>query len=85
MMGVMKDVPTESGGGKGPVPLEYYGAPERREASWAWWFWSGLWAEVWSELAEVPLWMRVPFIGLVLMVVGGFVWIVLAIVVHVIS
>ena len=56
------------------MKLDYRG-PERREPTWAGWFWSGLWGEVRSELAEIPLWLLVPFGGLLAAVVGGFVYI----------
>ena len=53
-----------------PQKLDYHG-PERRQPSWTQWFWSGLWPEIRSEFAGVPLWLLVPFLALVLAFVAG--------------
>ena len=53
-----------------------YRSPEQREPTWARWFWSGLWGEVRSELAEIPVGLLVVVVGLVAAMVGGFVYLV---------
>jgi hypothetical protein len=61
-----------------PQKLDYHG-PETLAPSWTRWFWSGLWSEIRSELADVPLWLLVPFVGLVMAVLAGLLYIALAI------
>ena len=57
------------GGETNEPPTLDYQAPGRQSPPG---FWAGTWPEIRSEIAEIPLWLLIPFAVLLLTVTVGF-------------